>query len=317
MNNTKTTPKDFFLHLGATIALYAAVGALIRLSFSIIDYLNPDALSSYFYAGSIAWPISMLVVLIPVLYVLEWLLVRGIRLVPEKKDLWIRRWRIYLTLFLAGATIIGDLIVLINTYLSGEITSRFIYKVLAILVICGIVFAYYLLARITEEEKGRAARKTVAVIGLVLILAAIVGGFFIVGSPAKQRAIRFDNERVSDLTNAQWQVVSYWQRTGKLPAALADFKDEISGMGVPNDPETGLPFEYSVTGRNSFELCAIFDLPSQDTQGRGPNYGYGGGMGGTYPVKDGSNDVWSHPAGRTCFKKTIDPSQYPPSQTIK
>ena len=64
--NPKTTPRDFFLHLGATIALYAAATALINLSFSIIDYLQPDALANYFSASSIAWPISMLVVLAPI-----------------------------------------------------------------------------------------------------------------------------------------------------------------------------------------------------------------------------------------------------------
>lgn len=306
--NTKTTPKDLFLHLGALVALYVAVGALINLVFSIINYTQPDTLASYFYSGSIAWPISMLVVLIPVLYVLEWLLVRGIRLVPEKKDLWIRRWRIYLTLFLAGATIVGDLIVLINTYLSGEITSRFIYKILAILVICGIIFAYYLLARVVDEEKGRKPRQTIAAVGLIIVLAAIIGGFAIVGSPGKQRAIRFDNQQISDLQNIQWQVISYWQRKGSLPSTLADMKDSISGNMIPISAKPGNLYEYSVTGQMSFELCATFDLPTQDLAGRGF---YGGGM-GAYPARDGSGDIWKHEAGRTCFKKTIDPSQYPP-----
>ncbi len=313
--NNKTTPKDFFLHLGATIALYAAAVALINLSFSVINYLRPDALASYFYAGSIAWPISMLIVLIPTLYILELLLVRDIRRTPEKKDLWIRRWRIYLTLFLSGATIIGDVIVLINTYLSGEISSRFVYKVLALLVVCGLIFAYYLLARMITEEKGRAARKTVAAIGLIAVIAAIVGGFVIVGSPGKQRALRFDNQRTSDLQNVQWQVINYWQRKEAMPANLADTSDSISGYVIPNDPETGQPYEYSVTGRTSFELCATFALPSQDTRGRGAYYG--GGMGGDYasdvPYPGPSQDIWKHGVGRTCFKKTIDPDQFPPT----
>ncbi|MCX6715436.1 MAG: DUF5671 domain-containing protein [Candidatus Taylorbacteria bacterium] len=316
--NTKTTPKDFFLHLGATVALYAAAVALINLSFNIINYLEPDALASYFYSGSIAWPISMLIVLIPLLYVLEWLLVRDIRLIPEKKDLWIRKWRIYLTLFLAGATIIGDLIVLINTYLSGEVTSRFIYKILAILIICGAIFAYYLLARITEEEKGRAARKTVAVVGLVLVIIAIIAGFVIVGSPSKQRALRFDSQRVNDLQSIQWQVINFWQRKATLPTELAEVKDSISGNIVPSDPDTDKPYEYAITGKNTFELCAMFSLPTPDLKGRGAYYG--GGMGGAYydtsAYKNGADDIWKHETGRTCFKKVIDPTQYPPNKPV-
>jgi hypothetical protein len=65
MNSSKTTPKDFFVQFGATVALYVAAGALINLALSIIDYLNPDALAGYFSPSSIAWPISMLVVLVP------------------------------------------------------------------------------------------------------------------------------------------------------------------------------------------------------------------------------------------------------------
>ncbi len=119
MNQTKTTPKDFFLHLGATIALYISVGALVNLVYAIINNRFPDALAGYFYSNSIAWPISMLIVLVPILYVLEWLIKKDIDVTPEKKEIWVRRWRIYLTIFIGGAIMAGDLVALINTYLNG------------------------------------------------------------------------------------------------------------------------------------------------------------------------------------------------------
>ena len=81
---TKTTPKDFFLHLSATLALYVSAGALINLLFSVINYYFPDQLAGYFYANAVAWPISMLIILIPTLYVLEYLINRDITKVPEK-----------------------------------------------------------------------------------------------------------------------------------------------------------------------------------------------------------------------------------------
>ena len=141
--NTQTTPKDFFLHLAATVALYAAVGSLINLAFSVINYFNPDTLAGYFYAGSVAWPISMLIVLVPILYVLEWMIARDIAKTPKKKEMWIRRWRTYLTIFLAGLLMAGDLITLINVYLSGEISSRFVYKVIVIILVAGAIGKYY------------------------------------------------------------------------------------------------------------------------------------------------------------------------------
>jgi hypothetical protein len=311
--NTTTTPKDFFLHLGATVALYAAAISLINLAFAVIDYAVPDQLASYFYAPSVAWPISMLIVLIPALYIIEWFIHRDYRAMPEKLSLWIRRWRIHLTLFLAGATIIGDLIALINKYLSGEISMRFVYKVLAILVIAGVVFAYYLVDRRNATSEGKKPRYTLAAIGLVVVLAAIVGGFIIVGSPSRQRAIRFDNQRVNELSSTQWQIVSYWQTKGALPAKLTDINDGISGYVTPVDPETKAPYEYSVKSATSFELCATFDLPTQDFRGRGE---FGGGYGGIptmsriYP-DGGVDDNWKHEAGRTCYTRTIDPQRYP------
>jgi len=302
--NNRTTPKDFFLHLGATIALYAAVIALINLSLSIVDYLRPDALASYFSASSIAWPISMLVVLLPLLYVLEWVLVRDIRRTPEKRELWIRKWRIYLTLFLSGATVIGDLIALVNTYLSGEITSRFVYKVLAVLLIAGVVFVYYLLARISDEAKGRGARRAFAAIGIVLALAAIVIGFVIVGSPTKQRDIRFDNERVNDLSNIQNSVAHFWQEFGKVPSSLSEMPEYMSGL--PKDPVTGVAYRYeTVSSGNSFKLCAIFSEPSSAASSNYPK---------SVTQYTSAFYNWDHGSGEACFTRVINPVDFPPLQ---
>jgi len=320
----KTTPKDFFLHLGALIALYISAGALINLAFSIINYAYPDALAGYFTASSVAWPISILIILVPILYVLEWLIDRDIARMPEKKEIWVRRWRIYLTLFLAVVLVAGDLIALINTYLNGEITARFIWKVVAILLVAGNIGKYYFFSMYENWKHAKIARKVNAWFGVVLVLAAIVWGFFVVGSPATQRALRFDEQRVSDLSTIQSQIVySYWSQKGRLPEALSDLNDSISGFTVPNDPETGEPYEYHPMGMTAakttqtgyvFSLCATFSRASQDLKGKGA--AYGGGV--AYPTMDiypyPGSDSWEHPAGHACFDRTIDPSKYPVSE---
>lgn len=312
----KTTPKDFFLHLGATVVLYAAAIALINLSFSVINYAIPDALAGSFYGNSIAWPISMLLVLVPLLYVLEWFIHRDYKTMPEKMSLWIRKWRIHLTLFLAGATIVGDLIALINTYLSGELTARFGYKVLAILIICGVIFTYYLLDRRDAAESGKKARYTLAGAGLVIVLVAIIGGFVAVGSPGTQRAYRLDGQRVNDLASIQSQLISYWMTKGQLPTALDELNDGLYGMTLPTDPETKSSYSYTKNASTTFQLCANFDRPTQDIKGRGEfGGGYYGGIDMAYPSRiypyDGTNDNWKHEVGQVCFTRTIDPERYP------
>jgi hypothetical protein len=315
MNPTiKTTPKDFFLHLAATVVLYASVIALVNLAMSIINYAFPDALAGYYFANSIAWPISMLIILVPVTYVVEWFIKKDIVRMPEKDMLWIRRWRIYLTLFLAGATIIGDLIALINTYINGEISVRFVYKFLAVLVIFGVIFTYYILEKATATSRVKLTQRILAIVGIILVLAGIVGGFLIVGSPVKQRNLRLDTQRVNDLSTIQWQVVSYWQRKTALPKTLEELKDPISGMIIPTDPETKTPYVYNVKGNNTFELCATFGEKTLDNKGRGPSYGRGGyyDMATSYPMPGGIEDNWAHEAGQVCFDRTIDPERYPP-----
>jgi hypothetical protein len=265
-------------------------------------------LAGYFYGNSVALPISILVVLVPVLYVLGWVIRKDMLISPEKKDMWIRRWRIDITLFLTAAILIGDLITIINTYLNGEISIRFFYKFLVILVVLGIIFAYYLLERLDKNAK---VRSLLSYVGIVLVLAAIVGGFITVGSPTKQRNLRFDNQRTSDLQTIQWQIVNYWQQKEKLPATLAELKDPISGVIIPKDPETDVDYEYVAKGTNTFELCSTFALKSEDNKGRG-EFGYGGGVyrDMAYPSSIG-DDNWTHEAGKVCFDRTIDPEKYP------
>lgn len=317
----KTTPKDFFLHLGATVALYAVVLALLNLAFSIINYAFPDKLAGYFASGNIVWPISILIIVTPILYVLEWLIKKDFSIMVEKKDLWIRKWRIYLTLFLTGVTVIGDLIALINTYLNGEITMRFVFKILIVLLVAGAVFKYYFFSINENMKWAKMAMSANKWFGIVIVVAAIVGGFVIIGSPAKQRDLRFDSQRISDLSSIQWQVLNNWQQEGKLPATLAEIEDEFSGYNVPTDPQTEKEYGYrvinaatsTVANTVSFELCADFARDTQDTRGRGA---FGGisyySRDVAYPLYGGfEGDNWEHKAGNTCFVRVIDSEKYP------
>jgi len=317
--NKKKKQRDFFLHLGALIALIVSVVSIINLYFSIINYYFPDQLAGYFYSSNIAWPISVLIILVPILYIFEYLINKDIAKFSEKADLWIRKWRVYLTLFITGATIVGDLIALLNVYLSGEISSRFLYKVITVVVISGIIFTYYILSKNNPINQSKNSVKNIfAILGIIVTLLAVVLGFIVVGSPTKQRNLRFDSTRVSDLSNIQWQVISYWQQKSVLPGSLSDLEDSVSGYVVPKDPETKVDYGYkisTVNGKPSFELCANFALETPDNKGRGDYYGNGGyaiATDAAYSVvyPDGNNN-WKHSAGKSCFTRTIDPDKYP------
>ncbi len=300
----KVTPKDFFLWLGAMVTLYWSATALILLIHEYIEVLFPDvATSTYYfdpYSGTIRFAIASLVVVFPLYVWLMRLLHSDIRKIPEKKELWVRRWLVYLTLFVAGLTIAVDLIAVIYTFLEGDLTTRFLLKALTILVVLGGGFYYYLHELKGTWEKREKESKMIGAVVSLVVLASIVGGFFIIGSPFEERLLKIDERKVSDLQTIQYQMVTYYQQKEVLPTTLQDLADPLSGFIIPMDPETGEAYTYEATGEHSFNLCAMFNAPSRELPGV------------TRPAGDMFNENWKHPAGEACFERTIDPDRYPP-----
>lgn len=144
----KTEPKDVFLHLLAIVTLYMSAGSFTALIFQYIGVLLPDPLEFNQYAltsaySSIRFSIASLIVVFPLYLWTSWFLNKTYLKNPSKRNLRIRKWLIYFTLFVAALIIAGDLIALINNLLSGELTTRFLLKVLTVLFVAGSVFGYY------------------------------------------------------------------------------------------------------------------------------------------------------------------------------
>lgn len=281
------------------VALYVSVGSLIALLFSYIDYAFPDPLTEGYYdpySGPIRFAMATLVIVFPLYIFFTRVVHQDLRRDPMKREGAFRRWLIFITLFVAGAMVAGDLIALINTYLSGEITGRFVLKISVIFALAGGVFVYYWFELKGLWEAKEKESKLIGAMVSLAVIGSIVGGFFIIGSPMYQRDLRFDRERVSHLERLQSGIENYWQNKRELPAELRALEDPLYGFVVPYDPETGEVYSYAKTSALSFELCAVFTLPSEErtaeTLPRAIVYG---------PA------FWVHGAGRTCFERTVDP----------
>lgn len=307
----KATPKDFFLWLGALAALGGSVFSFINIVFLSINYAFPDPLSygGYSsYASGMTYSMAVLIVVLPVFLILMWLIRKDIMRDQSREDIWVRRWAIFFILFAASVTFVTDLVVLLYTFLNGEeLTVRFVLKVLVVLLVSGGGFLHFL-----ADLKGhwRQNRDKVKLIGgsvVVLAIVAIGVAFFIVGTPATQRAIRFDQTRVSDLQNIQWQLVSYYQSHQVLPKDLSQLTDQISGFVAPVDPVTHEKYGYAPGEGISFKLCANFTRESMDDSAY--DSGLGRPIDATYPSM---TDSWAHPKGQYCFERVIDPKRYPP-----
>ena len=144
----KVSPKDVFMHLLAIVTLYVSAVTFLVLLFQFIDIAFPDVLSRGYYAlqGSysmIRFSIATLLVVFPVYIFTMRFLNKSYEANPTKRDLRIRKWLIYFTLFIVALVVIGDLVALINSFLGGEITTRFSLKALSILFVTGSIFFYY------------------------------------------------------------------------------------------------------------------------------------------------------------------------------
>ncbi len=313
-----TSARDVFMYLLVVVVLAMSAANLGTLLFQYVNLYVPDltlpACSGTWCQDTIRWSLASIIVVFSV-FLWAWrFLQRDVAANPEKANARIRRWLLYLMLFVAGGFIIGDFVSLIYGWLQGDLTIQFALKVLIVFYISGTIFYYFLKA--LHRQAGYT--KVVGWIAVGVVIASVVVGFIASGSPFRVRLEKQDEQRVMDLQTLQNQIVSvHWQSKGLLPQTLEDLKDSINGFVAPVDPQTKQPYEYIRKGELSFALCATFETKTQSTPG--------GAFPATrekyptpaYPYDMNSN--WAHDVGRVCFDRTIDPKLYPtfPPQTLQ
>jgi len=213
LQKPKTTPKDFFLYLGVTVSLYVSAVSLIGLLFSVIDQAFPGPLAYIDpYSTGVRTAIATLIVIFPVFILVSRYVYGMERSTPEKRELGVRKWLTYFNLFVGALILIIDLVVLLNRFLGGtDFTTGFVLKVIAVFVIVGGLFSFYVYdLRHPPVEAGNTSRNAgLAAIAIVMI--SLVVGFIVMGSPSTQRAKHYDDQRVSDLQNINYQIINYWQ----------------------------------------------------------------------------------------------------------
>ena len=298
-NQRKTSIKEFFLVTLSFIALFVVVSNLLNLLFTIINTQYPKVTSyDFFGTPSISLPVAILLVSFPLLILFRWLMAKEYVVYPELQNSALNRWLNYLTLVIAGATIVGDLITVLYYFIDGqEITTAFILKVVTLLVVAGCVFSYFL-----AELKDRLTpnmRMAWRVVSTILVVGSIILGFAILGSPRTQRLYKYDEQKVSDLQNINNSIITYYSMNNKLPATLAEATTQGYFYGSEFDPQTGSPYEYKKKDQVFYELCAEFNKPSRKREELGVSVARFGGS------------AWTHPEGYYCFIESVSPDMIP------
>lgn len=291
--------RDAFLHLLMFVSFFTTAISSVMLLFSYINRWFPDAAFTDSYGGvvdnsGIRWGLASLIVAFPLFIWISRILHSEMEKHVEKASSAIRRWLTYLTLFVAAATLMGDVITLVFFLLNGELTLRFIFKVLVVFYIAGTGFYYFyhsmkLSPASKEWKQHNALFRAVAILSAVIVF---VLGAWIVGSPQTERSHRLDEQRVTDLRTIEQEVRSITlDMTSPVPRMKQELPKtlvEVVGNAVYTQPDTTDPvtneqYEYTVRNASTFEVCAVFDTVRAQT----------------YDI------FWNHDAGRQCFSIDI------------
>lgn len=150
--------REAFLYLVLFATLYVAAWHLGSLLFDLINRVWADPADPSYAVNrlgqSIRWSTASIIIAFPVFLFVARYLSRELARNPVKRLSAVRRWLTYLTLFVAASVLIGDMITLVYNLLGGELTVRFVLKVLVAAVIAGTIFGYYLLDLRREEKEA-------------------------------------------------------------------------------------------------------------------------------------------------------------------
>jgi len=150
--------RDAFWYLLMFGTLYSSAFYLADLLFGFINLAFPDDVvnryndATEYVERGIRWGTAAVIVSFPVFMFAAIRISREVAADPTRRNSAMRKWLTYITLLVAASAIVGDGITLIFNVLSGELTLRFVLKVLVVAAIAVTVFGYYTWSMRSDDE---------------------------------------------------------------------------------------------------------------------------------------------------------------------
>jgi len=295
------TQKNFIMQLGALIALYASITSILILIFSVTNLKFPDEVAGYFESeGSrqaVRSSIAILFVFFPTYLVFTRLSNQDRRKHSNGEYATFAKWLVYLSLLGGILILLGDLVTLINYFLNGGITTRFLVKVFALFVIVGGTLYYYVLDVRGYFKKRVVTALYFALASTTLVVVALFYGYSYIETPSEVREIRLDEQQVTDLQDIYWRTDEYYRTNAVIPVSIDSL---YINQNPPQAPTGREAYQFKVVNDTTFELCATFAAASPDSTRTAVK-----------PIIIESerliyeNQNWEHTAGETCFVRIL------------
>jgi len=131
------------------------------------------------------------------------------------------------------------------------------------------------------------------VIVTVAVVAVVIGGFMLAGSPETAKKQQIDLVRSDNLQQISSIVSNYYYQTKALPTTLASLYEASNNGAGFVDPETQIFYDYARKSDTSYELCAVFGTQSVDDS-----------TASVLAPRAGPN-FYQHGFGKECFVVTV------------
>ncbi|PKM91286.1 hypothetical protein CVU82_01655 [Candidatus Falkowbacteria bacterium HGW-Falkowbacteria-1] len=261
-------PKYAFYYLLSLVSLIFMAISSAMIIFQIINKNIFDALSNYSgaYDGQMRFGVSALLISAPIFFLMVRLINKGLRKNELDDNSGIRRWLTYFILFVSAVIILGSLIGVINSFLSGGMTLKSVLQFVTVILISVLVFSFYLYDIKREDLTRRDPVLKIFFWGSIALVAVVfVSALFFVESPKVAREKKADQIVLNNIYSLENSINSYYD----INKALPDNLDEMSGNANVYfdkksiiDQESGESIEYRKIGEKDFELCATFRTDS-------------------------------------------------------
>ena len=125
----------------------------------------------------------------------------------------------------------------------------------------------------------------------IVAFAAIIVGWFFVGSPSEVRLVRFDAIRAANLASISSAIRNYRLTHESLPQTLDELEKSAPNVSLSFKDPVGKAYEYAAKDAFAYELCATFDRATDTTTESAPLHSL----------------FEKHGLGRQCFSQEARP----------
>jgi hypothetical protein len=268
-SKTNSAKLAFYYMLSLVALTFMSLGTGMVI-FQIINKYVVDQLAEYqtrFNPDILKYAISMLVVAAPIFYAVTRQIFRSLFTGQLDKESGVRRWLVYFILLVSAVVVLGTLVNILNNFLNGELTLKFILKALTVGNIAAIIFSFYLydIRRVEVSNKRDNVITIYFYASLAIIIVSFIFSLFIMESPTTTRNRKLDNVIISSFDQIGSVIDSYYSEKGGLPVSLDELRRNYNYLSddVFADPVTGVKFDYQTKSQDEYELCATFRLTSE------------------------------------------------------